>query len=359
LHWVTQDWWDGVPVYAMHRSGMVYPPATWVLLGPMFACTTLDASRWMWAGAALIGLAALGAVCARAVQDNAPLIRASAWLAPFSMPALGDALGSGTLTTVLLPLAVWAVLLSTRAAPTWSSDFAAAGLFVLALADPRVSLPFLGPLLVAPRRIRPAVLAVAGYSIVTGAAASLHPGNSLDDIRLWLDHLHRQAGGGYGNIQDSLYHLGWNSAFAPASLILLVSLGAFTWWCRRSDIWLLLAITAIAARLWMAPRIDHDAVLLIPLMATARLASQHPVSGGLVVSARVMLIPLAAILWIPLHFHFAGSTVGPWLVQRSWVRLFDAAHVTATLLTLCILAAGAIATRAGDCRSTRSESSDG
>ena len=48
VHEVTQDWWQGVPVYATHRGGVVFPPATWVLLGPLFAWTALDVARWLW-----------------------------------------------------------------------------------------------------------------------------------------------------------------------------------------------------------------------------------------------------------------------------------------------------------------------
>ena len=50
------------------------------------------------------------------------------------------------------------------------------------------------------------------------------------------------------------------------------------------------------------------------------------------VMPRVSFVALALVLWIPLNFHFAGSTLGPWIVRPLWVRLFDGAHVGAAVL---------------------------
>jgi len=348
VHGVTQDWWAGVPVYAVHRGGVVQPPATWVLLGPLFAWTAFDVARWIWAAAALAGLAALGVAAAMAIRTSGPLPRVCAWLAPFSMPALGDALGIGSLITVVLPGAVWAVLSASRPAPTLRRDLAAAGMFDLALAEPNVALPFLVPLLVAPRRMRPAVLAVVGYAILTLVAAYVHPADFAADLRLWGDHVNWQAGRGYGNLQDWLEYQGRGSAsFMSASFVLLAALGAFSWWCGRSDTWLLLGVAATASRLWMAPRIDYDSLLIIPLMATARLALSDLRARPIVVSARVTFVVLAMVLWIPLNFHFAGSTLGPWVVRQPWVRLFDGAHIGVAILTVTVLAIAAVLTRSG------------
>lgn len=347
VHEVTRDWWQGVPVYATHRGGVVFPPATWVLLGPLFAWTALDVARWIWAALALAGLVALGASAAMAVWNSGPLARLCAWLAPFSMPALGDALGIGSLITVALPLAVWAVLSAARPAPTLRRDLAAAGMFDLALAEPNVALPFLVPLLIAPRRMRPAVLAIVGYAILTLVAAYLHPADLAADLRLWGDHINWQAGRGYGNLQDWLEYQGRGNAFMSASFGLLAALGAFSWWCRQSDTWLLLGIAATISRVWMAPRIDYDSLLIIPLMATARLALSDARARPIVVGSRVTFVVLALVLWIPLNLHFAGSTLGPWVVRPSWVRLFDGAHVGVAILAVTVLATAAVLTRSG------------
>ena len=354
VHWVTQDWWAGVPVYAVHRGGVVQPPATWVLLGPLFAWTALDAARWIWAGLALAGLAALGAAAASAIRSSGPLARTCAWLAPLSMPALGDALGIGSLIPVVLPLAVWAVLSADRPAPALRRDLAAAGMFDLALAEPALALPLLAPLIMAPRRMRPALLAVAGYALLTFVAAYVHPADLAAELRLWGDHVGRQAGRGYGNLQDWLEHQGMRGgSFVSASFVLLAALGAFSWWCRRTDTWLLLGVAATVSRLWMAPRIDYDSLLIIPLAATARLALSDVAGRRIVMSSRVAFVALALVLWIPLNFHFAGATLGPWIVRPLWVRLFDGAHVGAAVLALAVLVTAAVLTRRGGPASVR------
>lgn len=345
LHWVTGDWWDGEPVYGMHRSGMVYPPATWLLLGLFHSWSTLEVARWTWAAVALVALAALGAACASAVRRGEPAARACAWLAPFSMPALGDALEVGSLIVVLLPAAVGAVLLAAQHGGRWSTDLAAAAMFDLALAGPFTTLPFLAPLAVMPRSVRPAILALCGYGLVTVASALKHPGRFGEDMRLWMAHVCRQAGHGYGNVQDWLWAADADWAFAVSSLALLATLTVFVWWCRHSDVWLLLGVSATASRFWMAPSIGDDALLIIPMLALARLASADGVSRRLLTSARIALVLMALVLWIPLQFHFAGSTLGPLTVGPELVGLFNAAHVAVSLLALLVLSTGAVAGR--------------
>jgi hypothetical protein len=264
------------------------------------------------------------------------MARACAWLAPFSMPALADGVGIGSLYTVLLPMAVWAVILAAGVNPTWKRDLAAAGTFDVALADPALALPFFGPLLGAPRRIRPAALAVAGYAILVVAAAYVHPAELVSEIRLWLDHVQGSSGHGYGNIQDWLSSSGWSRAFLPVSLLILGCLYAFSWRYRHSDVWVLLGIAAIVARLCVARRIDTDGLLIVPLIAIGRILSNGAASQATSWWKAVAIVS-ALVLWSPLQFHFEGSTIGPLTVGSTWSRAFDAAHVTVLLLMLVAL----------------------
>jgi hypothetical protein len=344
LHPVAREWWEGSAIYAEHIGGVTYPPATWFLLGGVFGWTSLDVARWIWAGMVITALTGLGIACSRGVRDSGPFGRACAFLAPFSMPAIGDAIGIGAVITVLLPLAVGAVLLAARDHPTRRSDLAAAGMFDVALSDPSLALPFFGPLLAAPRRIRPAALAIAGYAILTTAAALIHPGSLMTDLSLALNHIQGQAGVGYGNLQDWLFRIGQPDAFLPASLILLGLVYGFSWWCRRCDIWLLLGVSALAARLWMAPRIAIDALLIIPLIAMVRVWSRQAISAP-TASCGTALIASVLVLWVPLHFHHVGSDLGPLVVGPSWVRLFNSSHTAVFLLMLAVLTASAVLTR--------------
>jgi hypothetical protein len=54
---------------------------------------------------------------------------------------------------------------------------------------------------------------------------------------------------------------------------------------------------------------------------------------------------LGVVLSVPLNFHFSGSTFGPFVVEPSWVRLFDAVHVAAAIVALGVLVASTLGSR--------------
>jgi hypothetical protein len=60
----------------------------------------------------------------------------------------------------------------------------------------------------------------------------------------------------------------WNS---PVSLAILLCLGAWIFCNRQADLWLLLAVTAIVARIWTYHRWYDDLLLLFPLIALFRM----------------------------------------------------------------------------------------
>jgi len=343
LYRFTRAWFDGLPIYSAHRTaGVTYPPATWLLLWPAYGWVSLEVARAMWAIVDLAALAMLGLVFSRAIGDGPPLARICAALAPVSMPALADALGIGQLTIVVLPLAIGAVLLAIREKPTWKSDLLAAGLFVTALVKPSLTVPFFVLLLIVPRRIRPAALATIGYALVTIASSLFQPTDLQAQIRGWLTQAQGNAGAGYGNIQDWLFQVGWSRAFPPASLALLGVLGAFVWWRRHVDVWLLLGISAVVARLWTYHRVYDDGVLIIGVIALARFAAQYRNTHVTTWLSRTTLMVSALVLWMPLQFHYVHSTIGPFVIQPSAVLLFNITHSAVALVTLTILAVAAI-----------------
>ncbi|MBM2812808.1 MAG: hypothetical protein HW416_3567, partial [Chloroflexi bacterium] len=48
---------------------------------------------------------------------------------------------------------------------------------------------------------------------------------------------------------------------------------------RRADVWLLLGVSAIAARLWIYHRWYDDLVILLPMLALVRMARGHTGPG--------------------------------------------------------------------------------
>jgi hypothetical protein len=330
----TREWWDGVAVYATHRSGMIYPPPTWLVLWPVFGWTGLGEARWIWAGMALVALAALAVMCARALSDGPRYVRIIAFLSVFSMPALGNGLGIGAPIVVLLPLCVGAVLLAARPDATWTSDLAAAFMYDAALADPAIALPFAPALVAASKRVRPVGLAASGYAVLTLIASQVNGVPIATQARSWLAHLERHGGHGYGNAQDWLAGLDLTAAaWLPMSALILGATSAFCWWRRHRDVWLLLGVCALAARVWMAPRIDADGLLIVPLVALLRQSWRVNIPV-VVYWSRFAAIVSALVLWSPLHFLYPGSTLGPLVVSRTMSHLFVVTHVGAAFLML-------------------------
>jgi len=64
----------------------------------------------------------------------------------------------------------------------------------------------------------------------------------------------------------------------PSSLLLLVLLGLWIRWHRRSDPWLLFGVTAIVARLWTDHQLFDDLLILVPLVTLFRLLKMGKVS---------------------------------------------------------------------------------
>jgi hypothetical protein len=346
LYEFTNSWFSGVPIYQREpNAGVTYPPASFAILWPTYGWLSMAQSRWVWGVLDLAALATLSGLFWRALRAAGRPAQLCAALAPFSMPPLADAFGIGQTTIVVMALAVGAVLLAVRPKPSWLRDFAAAGLFACALVKLSVAAPFFLALLIVPGRLRVSMLTVAVYALLTLVAIQFQAASPPDLIRGWLTQARGNSGMGYGNIQDWLFRLGWSDAFPVLALTLLAGLAAVTWWCRRADVWLLLGLAAVVARLWTYHRVYDDAVMIIALVATGRLASGPHGPRWLVLSARMMLVVSAIILWIPLQFHYVYSTFGPLQVVPSWVVMFNAAHSMVFVGSLILLTAGALVLR--------------
>jgi hypothetical protein len=82
---------------------------------------------------------------------------------------------------------------------------------------------------------------------------------------------HGSLKGGYASVHDLLAAVGlarWNW---PVSLAILLGLGAWIFRNRQADLWLLLAVTAIVARIWTYHRWYDDLLLIVPLISLFRI----------------------------------------------------------------------------------------
>ena len=331
LHRNTQAWFAGTPIYFIPHPAN-YPPATWLTLWPVFGWTTIGTARMVWAVLDVIGLVALGVIFAGAVGARNRLVWTCAMLAPLSLPATGDVVAVGQLTIVVLPLALGAILLAVKQPPSWGLDVVIALMFEAALVKPTVAAPLFLVLLIVPRRIRPAVLTAVGYAGLTLFALRFQHGGFLAQLRRWQEIGLLTAGQGYGNVQDGLSRLGWSVAFVPIAVTALVGLGIWIWRSRRQDVWLLLAVSAIVARILPYHRVYDDALLIVPMIALARLASAQTAHSSRKVPALAMLGVLAAVLWMPVSLYYYGNP---------WSRIFTVSHSGIVLVILISLVVSA------------------
>jgi hypothetical protein len=245
-------------------------------------------------------------------------------LMPFAFYATGAALGYGQLVVFVLPLVLNAVLLLARPSLIPWDTWRGALLMLFALVQPTIAAPFFWLVMFVAPRIKPAVLVVAMYLGLTvfavpfqiGATIPANPkpvgkttaaakakasatkpipaptsapipgevpppdasqtDGSVQILNTWSARAthgayHGSLKGGYASVHDLLAAMGlarWNW---PVSLAILLGLGAWIFRNRQADLWLLLAVTAIVARIWTYHRWYDDLLLLFPLIALFRM----------------------------------------------------------------------------------------
>jgi hypothetical protein len=112
------------------------------------------------------------------------------------------------------------------------------------------------------------------------------------------------AGGAYGNIHSWLAVLGLKQWNVPASVVLLLSLGCWTYRYRHADLWLLLGVTAIVARLWVYHRSYDDVLVLLPMITLFRIAKYdsskngYDLLAGMILTFSVMAMFVPALMFV-------------------------------------------------------------
>src|SRR4029453_5719338 len=88
LHQLVHEWFAGRAVYRELPTA-VHPPATYVLLGPRLAWLSVTPACGLWAGTAVLALAALVYVVVQESRADSTLERAFVALIPCSIYATG------------------------------------------------------------------------------------------------------------------------------------------------------------------------------------------------------------------------------------------------------------------------------
>jgi hypothetical protein len=132
----------------------------------------------------------------------------------------------------------------------------------------------------------------------------------------------------YADLHVWLAVLGLNAWSLPASLLVLVALGLWTHRHRQGDLWLLLGVAALVARLWTYHRVYDDLLILIPLIALFRIAKQRLCAdGGDLATGLLLGITVVAML-APARLEHAPPP---------WNLLFAVRHATTWIAVLIFL----------------------
>jgi hypothetical protein len=239
------------------------------------------------------------------------------------MHATGVTVGNGQLIIHILPPLLTALIMAHGNSTGWRCASAVALLTLAALVKPTISVPFLWLILFLPGTVKPFLLVSLGYIGLTLFAASFHEGNLLSLINLWLTHSARNpfiSDGGHANLHSLLVSLGLQQWKLPASFFVLVALGIWTYHYRREDLWLLLGVTGIVARLWSYHLMHDDLLIVFSEVTLYRTVRQRQLADSTGILAAVLLVlnllsllppPTRVIIFWP-AFYTAGQ-VFVWL----------------------------------------------
>jgi hypothetical protein len=299
------------------------------MLWPLLGWLELTPARWLWAATTVAALAWLVYVIARESGMETLLERMFVALLPLSMYATGAAIGNGQLIVHLLPALLAGLLLLSKRPCRWPGELLAAALGLGALVKPSVSVPFFWIVLFVSGRLRPVLLVTAGYVALTLFAASFQALGVLSLIQGWLVNASAVAvRGGHANLHIWLAAVGLKAWLLPASLPVLVALGCWTYRYRYADLWLLLGVTAIVARLWAKHWWFDDLLILLPMVALCRIAKRRFATdrSGLV-AGTLLAITLLVML----------APGGLYLLPPPWNTLYVIGQITLWIAVLIFL----------------------
>ncbi len=292
-HRDAHSWFAGEMIYEVGRP-VPYPPASLVMLWPFLGWLDIAPATWFWAATSAAMLCWLVHLSVRESLADTDLERLFVALMPLSMYATGATIGNGQLMTHLLPALVAGLCLLASGRHGWPYDLLAAALVLFALVKPSVTAPFFWIVLFKPGRLRPALLVCVGYAALTLFGAFFQDGGMLVWFENWLDRAKGNAVYGSQSWSSWDIHvlmgvLGWKEWMVHASLLVLGGLGLWVFRHRRIDLWVLIGVTALVARLWTYHGWYDDMLLLLPMIALFRWIKQRNEVDGTALLAGLLL----------------------------------------------------------------------
>ncbi len=288
-----QRWFAGEPVYAGYRHA-AYPPASYVLLFPFIGWVGETAARWIWCTVSMVELALLSRWTIRLTHTTARLEKALIVLTFFSTYPITVTIGNGQLGIHIFALFLGAMLLF-RSGSGWLTDLGTGILLVFAATKPSFSAPLYFVFLFAAGRLRPILIAACGYGLLTILALSYQSsplGQMLSDYCSKNTEVISALGGAH--MARWMRIMGLSEWTSLASLALFIALGVWIYRNRHADVWMLLGVSAIIARIWTYHATYDDQLIFLAMIPILRWLRQDGIEEGLKLPAACLL----AIAWL-------------------------------------------------------------
>lgn len=311
LREMVVDWWRGAPVYSGPRAALNnYPPASMIALAPIYGWSPESVTVTVWLATFVAALAALIARLARECGARTGVERLAAALVVVATYPVGATLGNGQIGVHILLAIVAALLLLRDRAPSWRRDTLVAGLLLLTLAKPTLAGPLVLVALVLPGGVRAFVLTAIGYVGLTCAASAVREEEFVSLLGQFLARGWSQAmRGGESNLHRLLASADLVEWMPHASIATVALLTLFLVRCRRAEPWALIGVAAVVARFWTYHRWYDDILILLPLVALARIALDESAAYRDRVAARVLGVATVLLLLAPGGLYLLPS---PW-----------------------------------------------
>lgn len=271
-HIEVDAWFQGAPVYGTIESAD-YPPASYPVFWPFVGWgMSLDAARLVWAATSVVLLGWLAWALPRAAGATDGLHRWFLAAVPLALYSTAASIRIGQASIHLMAAMLASVML--LANPRIRTDrwrtVAAAALMLLALTKPTFTAPLVWLLLVH-GTVASIVTLFGGYVALTLLGASFQHPSLVALVQGWLGQSGSvQYDTAHANIHSWLGQMGHDSWLLPASLLILLLAGVWTWVHRRTDVWLVAGVLALVARFWSYHRWYDDILILLPLIALFR-----------------------------------------------------------------------------------------
>ena len=301
----------------------VYPPASYVILWPFVGWMDAMTARWLWAITTVLFLGWLAVLSVRECHAATRLEQVFVGLIPLSIYATGATIGNGQLNVHVLPLLLAGILILGRRPPGWFRDLSGAGMFILALTKPTIAGPFFWLVLFVRKSVRPSILVIVGYGVITVFASSFKDQTLENTLTFWLMRAsgavaHGASTGAVANQSTLLMSMGLVGWLVPAGLLGVLVMGAWMYVHRRVDLWILLGVFGLLTRLGFYHRWYDDILIFPAMMALYLVAKQGTVRGIQDVIAGVLFAILLITMLAPGGLYFLPP---PWDTYSTYFQV--------------------------------------